>query len=261
MCHAEFVADAPFKQHFLDAHGLDDDPGTETRLPEDAPPPDPPEEAPARKPRARRGRSGRVAPAVDGADGLGADNSAGDGDVALSDADGAAAVAAVPVDAAAVDASEGPEGPAAEPSADPVIQVDLDDDREAIVVAIPEPIVVIPVADPAREPDRSTGLRLVTAAGVVVVALAFVLAAGRLTGGDQPARAAVVPSATVPAASVPPPGEAPPPPAAGQYVVVRGDSLSKIAARFGVGVDALIAANAIADPNLIWSGQVLTIPG
>lgn len=45
------------------------------------------------------------------------------------------------------------------------------------------------------------------------------------------------------------------------YTIQRGDSLSKIAKQFGVTVDALVAANHIANPNLIQPGQVLTIPG
>lgn len=47
----------------------------------------------------------------------------------------------------------------------------------------------------------------------------------------------------------------------GAYTVAPGDTLSAIAARFGVTVDALIAANGIEDPNYIRVGQVLRIPG
>lgn len=45
-----------------------------------------------------------------------------------------------------------------------------------------------------------------------------------------------------------------------RYTVKKGDSLSKIAARFGTSVNALVSANGIKDPNLINVGQVLTIP-
>lgn len=39
-----------------------------------------------------------------------------------------------------------------------------------------------------------------------------------------------------------------------------GDSLSSIAARFGVTTQALMAANGLSNPNLINIGQVLVIP-
>ena len=44
------------------------------------------------------------------------------------------------------------------------------------------------------------------------------------------------------------------------YVAQAGDSLSTIAARFGVTVQALMTANGLANPNLINVGQVLVIP-
>ena len=40
----------------------------------------------------------------------------------------------------------------------------------------------------------------------------------------------------------------------------RNDTLSEIAARFGTTVNALTLANGIADPDLIYPGQVLVIP-
>jgi Tol biopolymer transport system component/LysM repeat protein len=44
------------------------------------------------------------------------------------------------------------------------------------------------------------------------------------------------------------------------YRVQAGETLTDIAARFGVSVDALAAANGITDPALVTEGQVLTIP-
>jgi LysM repeat protein len=44
------------------------------------------------------------------------------------------------------------------------------------------------------------------------------------------------------------------------YVVKAGDSLSKIAAQFGVSVQAIVTANGITNPNLIWVGENLIIP-
>lgn len=45
-----------------------------------------------------------------------------------------------------------------------------------------------------------------------------------------------------------------------QYVVQPGDTLGIIAQRYGVSLEQLIAANQIANPNLLDVGQVLTVP-
>jgi LysM repeat protein len=50
-------------------------------------------------------------------------------------------------------------------------------------------------------------------------------------------------------------------PTATTYVVRRGDTLNRIASRFGLTIGQLLAANpSITDPNLIAVGQVLVIP-
>jgi LysM repeat protein len=67
-------------------------------------------------------------------------------------------------------------------------------------------------------------------------------------------------SGTTPA---PTPTPSPAPTATGggtTYVVQPGDTLTKIATKFGVTVNALVRANNIQDPNLIRAGQVLQIP-
>jgi LysM repeat protein len=58
-----------------------------------------------------------------------------------------------------------------------------------------------------------------------------------------------------------PPPPAPPPSASTTYVVQPGDTLFRIAVRFDVTVQALAQANNIGNINLIYVGQVLTIPG
>lgn len=109
-----------------------------------------------------------------------------------------------------------------------------------------------------------------------VTAMFQFTSAGRLPGygsdldlnvfyGDRKVWAAYAAKNGKPAA--PPPSVKPPvkppvtPPAAGKYVVKPGDALSVIAERHGVTTSALAAANGIANPNLIYAGQVLTIPG
>lgn len=64
------------------------------------------------------------------------------------------------------------------------------------------------------------------------------------------------------ASPAPAPAPAPAPSGGQTYTVVKGDNLSAIAARYGTTWQAIAAANPqIADPNLIWAGQVLAIPG
>jgi LysM repeat protein len=48
---------------------------------------------------------------------------------------------------------------------------------------------------------------------------------------------------------------------AGTYVVRPGDTLSAIAGRLGVSVRALADANGITDPNRVFAGQSLDVPG
>jgi LysM repeat protein len=61
-----------------------------------------------------------------------------------------------------------------------------------------------------------------------------------------------------------PSGVAPPPPPPGQtttYIVQRGDTLSVIARRYGTTVNDIVALNGLMNPNLIYVGQQLQIPG
>ena len=55
----------------------------------------------------------------------------------------------------------------------------------------------------------------------------------------------------------------PPPTSGGQtYYVQRGDTLRKIAVKFGTSVDVLIKLNPqISNPNVIYVGQAITVPG
>ncbi|MGB7337978.1 MAG: LysM peptidoglycan-binding domain-containing protein [Phototrophicaceae bacterium] len=74
------------------------------------------------------------------------------------------------------------------------------------------------------------------------------------TGGTPPV--VTNPPPTTPTTPNPPPtGDAT------TYTVQAGDSLSRIASRFGTTFTAIAAANGIANPNLIFVGQVLSING
>lgn len=59
-----------------------------------------------------------------------------------------------------------------------------------------------------------------------------------------------------------PPPVTPPPPGGGVYYAVKGDTLRKIAAKFNTTVDAILRVNPqIKNPNIIYVGQAITIPG
>jgi LysM repeat protein len=54
---------------------------------------------------------------------------------------------------------------------------------------------------------------------------------------------------------------APPAPTNGSYTIVGGDTLSTIAARFGITTQALLDANGLDWSSVIYSGRTLVIPG
>ncbi|HNR90872.1 MAG TPA: LysM peptidoglycan-binding domain-containing protein [Dokdonella sp.] len=91
---------------------------------------------------------------------------------------------------------------------------------------------------------------------------------GRITAGEATSkvRARISGSLDNTPAPAPQPGNGggtgAPAPAAGDYTVHRGDTLSGIAQRHGVSLSSLIAANPqIANPNLIYPGQHIHLPG
>ena len=96
----------------------------------------------------------------------------------------------------------------------------------------------------------------VTAAGTVAV----FGGAGVASAAPGVAASAPIPSGTALAAG-PALASASSPGASTTYRVVAGDTLSSIAARFGTTVAALAAANRIPNPDLIYAGQVISVPG
>ncbi|MGI6207388.1 MAG: LysM peptidoglycan-binding domain-containing protein [Anaerolineae bacterium] len=87
--------------------------------------------------------------------------------------------------------------------------------------------------------------------------LLIVVACGLVACGASAAATQPVATPTIAAPPTEPPTPTPEPTV---YVVVQGDTLSRIARSFGVTVEALAELNNIEDPNRISVGQVLVIP-
>jgi len=83
----------------------------------------------------------------------------------------------------------------------------------------------------------------------------------RLTIPGRGSTAPVIPPAA-PTAAPAPPAPAGPTAGAGVYHTVKlGDTLEKIARAYGTTATAISSANSITNPDLIWVGQKLLIPG
>jgi len=86
-----------------------------------------------------------------------------------------------------------------------------------------------------------------------------------LPGSRQQAPVAVVASAGRPEVIAPPPAKAPTPPTGvvgpeeNRYVVKRGDTLEKIAAKHGLSQESLMELNNIRNRNFLYEGQVLAL--
>lgn len=83
-----------------------------------------------------------------------------------------------------------------------------------------------------------------------------------------PSTPAAAPAVAAPPAAAPAPAPAPAPAAApapatdeNAYTVVSGDTVGSIAARFGVDVNAMLAANGLSAYSVIMPGQVLKLTG
>jgi LysM repeat protein len=83
-----------------------------------------------------------------------------------------------------------------------------------------------------------------------------------LTFTPDPTQTAVFTATPLPTSTqLPAPPSKTPIPPASTYIVRRGDTLSKIAASYGVNVQSLAQVNNILNPSVIRAGQKLTIPG
>jgi LysM repeat protein len=74
---------------------------------------------------------------------------------------------------------------------------------------------------------------------------------------------AITPVSNVTPADPPstPPTSAPAPIINNSYTIARGDTVTSIAARFGVSIDAILSANGLTRASIIYAGRTLTIPG
>ncbi len=98
---------------------------------------------------------------------------------------------------------------------------------------------------------------------LMFIAVALTVACGSGGGGDEPSVLGDIPTATPPAVlpDVVIGGQTDLPVPGASYTVAEGDTLLAIADRFGTTVEAISAANDIADPTALFIGQVLIIPG
>ncbi|MGH9271649.1 MAG: LysM peptidoglycan-binding domain-containing protein [Ilumatobacteraceae bacterium] len=94
---------------------------------------------------------------------------------------------------------------------------------------------------------------------VALTAVGAMVLLGACGDDDDPAADEPLPSmfTTVPAVTT---TLAPPTTQARFYEIKSGDTLSGIAASFGLPVEAIMSVNGITDPNRIVAGQVISLP-
>jgi LysM repeat protein len=124
--------------------------------------------------------------------------------------------------------------------------------RAAAPATVP---AVVPAASYTVVQGDTVG-RIATKYGTTVAALA---AANGLTNPSfiRIGQVLKLPGST----AAPAPVAAPAAPVAATYQVVTGDTLGRIASKYGTTVAALVTANRLTNPSLIRIGQVLTVPG
>lgn len=116
------------------------------------------------------------------------------------------------------------------------------------------------VAPPAAPPAASTGQLYTVQPGDTLsgIALRYGVTSWALVQANNLASANLI---YVGQQLIIPGSSASPAPATGTYTVRPGDTLSGIAARFGTTTAALAAQNGLANPELIYVGQVLRLSG
>lgn len=125
--------------------------------------------------------------------------------------------------------------------------------------------LIIPTGAPV---PVASGCSYVVQSGDTLSGIAFrfgvtISAIMRANGITNPNRIYARQRLVIPCASQPsysPPPASIPVPGGSYYIVQRGDTLAKIAVRFGVSIWSIVQANNIANPNVIHVGQHLFIP-
>jgi LysM repeat protein len=122
------------------------------------------------------------------------------------------------------------------------------------------------MAGGSRSPRRTIDGDLIPTprrSGTVPLAREIAAATSLLLVACLPQQAAPTPDLAptlVVVTATPGPPAVPTPGVEQRYVVRDGDTLSGIAARFGVSEDAILDANGISDPDRILVGQELIVP-
>jgi len=112
-------------------------------------------------------------------------------------------------------------------------------------------VLVIPATTPSSSTVTYTvkpGDTLYKIAATYGTTVSAIVAANNIPNPNliYPGQVFVIPAAT-PTATI-------------RYTVVPGDTLYRIALKYSTTVSAIVLANNIANPNLIYPGQVLIIP-
>ena len=106
---------------------------------------------------------------------------------------------------------------------------------------------------------RPRALRRLAAAAVVVAAVLPVAACGRIFGKTSSSATTTLP--TLPPTTTTTIAVPTTPAPATEYVIMRGDTMRKIAAKFNTSVEAIMAVNpTIKDASKIQAGQRILIP-
>ncbi|MBT3530828.1 MAG: LysM peptidoglycan-binding domain-containing protein [Gammaproteobacteria bacterium] len=135
--------------------------------------------------------------------------------------------------------------------------------------AVPEGNLLALISDDFKFPIQTPDIAYVVERGdsLSVIASRFNTSVGQLVSLNQLAsrnRIAIGQRLLLPQDNSSPgtPGGSPQSaPSDGIYSVRRGDTVSLIAARYGVTEQALLGVNGLQDPHLIYPGQQLTLPG